>query len=125
MDVKEMLTEYLMQFGILGITVAFIFIFAILVICFVFVQLLSHGRENSRSPKLTVFASVVDKRIHYSRYINAMDSSEFYVTFEVESGDRLVFDVTELEFGHLIEGDNGLLTFKGNRFIGFKRESMK
>lgn len=125
MDVKEMLTEYIMQFGVLGIAVAFIFIFAFLIICFVFVQLLSRGRNNSRSPKLTVYASVVDKRIHYSRSINAMDSSECYVTFEVESGDRLVFNVTELEFGHLIEGDCGMLTFQGDRFCNFERRRNK
>ena len=46
----------------------------------------------------------------------------FYVTFEVESGDRMELSVVGSEFGLLVEGDKGRLTFQGTRYLGFERE---
>jgi hypothetical protein len=46
-----------------------------------------------------------------------------YVTFEVESGDRMEFHVAGHEYGMLIEGDTGNLTFQGTRYLGFDRVS--
>ena len=48
-------------------------------------------------------------------------STSYYVTFQVESGDRMEFAVTGAEYGLLIEGDQGALTFQGTRYLGFQR----
>ena len=39
-------------------------------------------------------------------------SSTYYVTFQVESGDRMEFVVPSREYGMLVEGDMGRLTFQ-------------
>jgi hypothetical protein len=43
------------------------------------------------------------------------------VTFEVKSGDRMELQVQGHEYGMLVEGDFGELTFQGNRYLGFAR----
>ena len=45
----------------------------------------------------------------------------YYVTFEVDSGDRMELGVEDAEYGLLVEGDRGRLTFQGTRFLGFER----
>ena len=45
-----------------------------------------------------------------------------YVTFQVESGDRMELAVSGREYGMLAEGDIGKLTFQGTRYLAFKRE---
>ena len=45
-----------------------------------------------------------------------------FVTFQIESGDRMELNVAGHAFGMLIEGDRGNLIFQGTRYLGFKRE---
>ena len=49
-------------------------------------------------------------------------SSWYYVTFQVESGDRMELQMTGSEYGMLAEGDRGRLTFQGTRYVSFERE---
>ncbi|NLI52767.1 MAG: DUF2500 domain-containing protein [Clostridiales bacterium] len=88
-------------------------------------------KRNNDSPVLTVDAAVVTKREDVSQYqMNQTDiaermyssSTRYFVTFEVPSGDRMEFHVPAGEYGMLAEGDRGLLTFQGTRFIGFARQ---
>ena len=77
---------------------------------------------NNNSPRLTVRAAVVTKRQNtsYHSHPAAGDASgahgfhssshtTYYVTFQVESGDRMEFAVTGREYGMLAEGDRGQL----------------
>ena len=48
-------------------------------------------------------------------------STSYYVTFQVESGDRMELCVDGTEYGMLAEGDCGKLTFQGTRYLGFER----
>ncbi len=48
-------------------------------------------------------------------------STTYYATFEVLSGDRLEFMIRDTEYGQLVEGDVGKLTFQGTRYLGFER----
>ena len=43
------------------------------------------------------------------------------MTFEVESGDRMELHVDGSEYGMLVEGDYGMLSFQGTRYLGFVR----
>ena len=45
----------------------------------------------------------------------------YYVTFQVESGDRMELTVDGSEYGMLVEGDIGKLSFQGTRYLGFQR----
>lgn len=85
-------------------------------------------KKNSDSPILTVDASVVAKRtdVHYhhnntNQNMHSSSSTTYYVTFEVESGDRTELRMQGNQYGMLVEGDKGKLTFQGTRYLEFKR----
>lgn len=82
-------------------------------------------RTNDNSPRLKVSANIVDKRNHITHYNtnNNMHTSytNYYVTFEFESGDRLELEVDSNDYGYLVVGDYGDLEFQGTRFLSFTR----
>ena len=90
--------------------------------------------KNNHSPRLTVPAAVVAKRtdVSHSSTPNAGDptgahgyhtstSTSYDVTFQVESGDRMELAVNGADYGMLVEGDIGKLSFQGTRYLGFER----
>ena len=78
--------------------------------------------RNNQSPRLTVEAAVVAKRTSVSGGgQHGMASTTYYVTFQVESGDRMELRVSGGEYGMLAEGDTGRLSFQGSRYLGFER----
>ena len=82
--------------------------------------------KNNKSPRLTVQATVVSKRMEVTRHHDANShmshsSTWYYATFQVESGDRMEFSVNGKEYGLLAEGDTGKLTFQGTRYLSFVR----
>lgn len=109
----------------------FSFIFPILFLLFIgmfFFALISNLRtwnKNNHSPRLTVPATVVAKRTEVSRHHtdNTMmhTFTTYYVTFQVESGDRMELTVSGSDYGMLVEGDIGKLSFQGTRYLGFER----
>ena len=118
----------------------FSFIFPILFLLFMgmfFFALISNLRtwnKNNHSPRLTVPAKVVAKRTDVSRSSSAhagdisgahgyhtSTSTSYYVTFQVESGDRMELEVDGADYGMLVEGDIGKLSFQGTRYLGFER----
>ncbi|MEM1485815.1 DUF2500 domain-containing protein [Oscillospiraceae bacterium PP1C4] len=113
--------------------VIFFIIFAIVIGSFIVsaVKGAKQYRHNEKSPVLTVDAKVVTKRTnvrHHHHHAGNDDmaghgfsSTDYYVTFEVESGDRMEFEVGDREYGMLCEGDRGKLTFQGTRYQGFER----
>ena len=88
-------------------------------------------RRNNESPVLTVECRIISRRMQvtHHHHTHAGDntgmhwnsSTDYFVTFEVESGDRLEFYVPGQEYGLLAEGDCGKLTFQGTRYLGFVR----
>lgn len=86
--------------------------------------------KNNNSPRLTVPARAVAKRQSVSHHNHVGNegitsnytSTSYYVTFEVESGDRMELGVTGNEYGMIAEGDYGRLTFQGTRYLSFERE---
>ncbi len=81
--------------------------------------------KNNASPRLTVSAQVAAKRTEVSHHRGANNMSHshtsYYATFQVESGDRMELSVSGPEYGMLVEGDQGNLTFQGTRYLGFER----
>ena len=122
------------MFDILSFIVPIMFIVVFGIIIFSIIQGISTWHKNNNSPRLTVPAVIVAKRtdVSYHRHANAGDmsgahgfhttsSTTYYVTFQVESGDRMEFHVSGLEYGMLAEGDTGKLTFQGTRYLSFER----
>ena len=123
-----------------GFEVIFSLMFVIVIGMFVVVAVKGIGQwnKNNQSPRLTVPASVTAKRTNVShhRHANAGDmtgahgfhstsSTSYYVTFQVESGDRMELSVTGREYGMLSGGDTGKLSFQGTRYLGFERLDVK
>lgn len=85
----------------------------------------SQWNKNNHSPRLSVEAKVTGKRTnvsHHHHKNHTSHSTSYYVTFQVESGDRMEFHVTGQEYGMLMEGDAGRLHFQGTRYLGFERQ---
>ena len=112
--------------------VMFLLIFGIILVTFI--SGIRTWNKNNNSPRLTVEARVASKRqntTHHNEPVggdtsgthgyHTTTSTSYYVTFEVESGDRMEFSVYGKEYGMLAEGDEGKLTFQGSRYLGFER----
>ena len=108
-------------FFIFPILFSLVFLFVIGTFVFVIVRNVKTYHKNNNSPRLAVNATIVDKRTHISRTRNS-HASFYYVTFEVESGDRMELSVGGSDFGMLIDGDRGRLSFQGTRYLGFERD---
>lgn len=112
------MTVFSIMFSLTFFLVIGVFIFA-------FVKGISTYSKNNSAPRLTVPATVVAKRTQYHRHSTndhmAHTSSSYYVTFEVESGDRMELRVPGTEYGLLVEGDYGSLSFQGTRYLSFQR----
>jgi Na+-transporting methylmalonyl-CoA/oxaloacetate decarboxylase gamma subunit len=111
------------------VMLGFVFVFGIIIIRAI--QGIGQWNKNNAAPILTVEATIVTKRMSVSEYNHhqAADinhnhyssSTTYYVTFEVESGDRIELLMPDSEYGLLVEGDKGKLTFQGTRYKGFER----
>ncbi len=119
---QAMFSLYPAMFGI-------VFLFAIGFFLVIAVKGVSQWGKNNRSPVLTVDATVVAKRADVSHHhhnnanagVHTTSSTSYYVTFQVESGDRMELHVSGYEYGSLVEGDAGKLKFQGTRYLGFER----
>ena len=113
-------------------SIMFSIVFIIVIGMFVVTAIKGIGQwnKNNNSPRLTVPATVVAKRTNVSHHNHAgtnghhhySTSTTYYVTFQVESGDRMELHLSGHEFGILVEGDKGKLSFQGTRYLGFERQ---
>ena len=118
-----------MGFDLFQIMFTLTFLLVIGMFIFTAAKGIGEWNKNNQSPRLTVPATVVAKRTNVSRHHHGeanghhhhTTSTTYYVTFQVESGDRMELHVAGTEYGMLIEGDNGKLTFQGTRYLGFER----
>lgn len=106
----------------------FMMFFAIFAIIIAFaIKGIKQWHHNNQQPILTIDARIVSRRTHVSsdsNFNNNMHHSShttYYVTFEVDSGSRMEFIIPSFEYGVLVEGDYGKLTFQGSRYLGFQR----
>ena len=115
-------------FGMMGIVSSLIFLVVIGMLIFTAAKGINQWNKNNHSPRLTVPATVVAKRTnvsshhHHNNMHHTTHSTTYYVTFQVQSGDRMELHVTGQEYGLLVEGDQGSLTFQGTRYLGFERD---
>jgi hypothetical protein len=112
------------------IMIALVFILVIGTIIYRAVKGAGKWSYNNAQPVLTVDAAVVAKRSDVTSSMSDINGGSmhhhhtyttYFITFEVESGDRMEFKIGEDEYGLLVEGDRGRLTFQGSRYLGFAR----
>lgn len=118
-------------FGFEAFSIMFSIVFILVFGMFIMtaVRGISQWNKNNHSPRLTVPAVVVAKRTNVSRHNSGganghhhhHTSTTYYVTFQVESGDRMELHMSGQEYGMLVEGDEGMLSFQGTRYLGFER----
>lgn len=105
--------------------------FVVILACFAaaFASGIRTWNRNNHSPRLTVEAEIVSRRTDVSRHIRhdgpdgtmSHSTTTYYATFQVASGDRMEFCIPSNEYGYLVEGDRGTLTFQGTRYLSFER----
>lgn len=118
-------------FGFHAFEGMFTLVFVLVIGLFIYavVQAIARKQKNDASPRLTVLARVVSRRqevTHHARNMNdgvyhTSSTTRYFVTFQVESGDRMELELDGSEFGMLAEGDEGRLSFQGTRFLDFQR----
>ena len=90
--------------------------------------------KNNNSPRLTVACVIVDKRTETTTQqrpvagdasgalgYHTTTNTTHFVTFQVESGDKIEFTVSGSEYAQLAEGEQGKLTFQGTCYLGFEK----
>ena len=81
-----------------------------------------HFRNNSME-EVTIPARIITKRTHvWGGHGNTSASTGYYVTFEDDQGNRAEFSVGSSLYGMYAEGDTGMLTHQGTRFLHFERD---
>ena len=118
-------------FNLFGVMFSLTFFLVFGIFIAIAIRGIAQWNKNNHSPRLTVDATVVSKRTNVSHShhhhgaghgVHHTSSTSYYVTFQVESGDRMELHVAGHEFGLLVEGDHGRLTFQGTRYLGFERK---
>lgn len=113
-------------------------ILIVIVFVIVIVGIISNGAryvKNSRSPRESVYASIVTKRMevrHHSSQHNHGDGvmhptsssrTYYYITLEFDNGERKEYlDVKNL-YGIVVEGDRGYAAIQGDWLVSFEREA--
>lgn len=92
-------------------------------IIFFIISAVKGARYNNSQPITPVEAKVLTKRTDVSGGGNDHRASTwYYVTFEFVNGERFELSIPDSQFGFLVEGDRGILTFQGNKYISFNRK---
>lgn len=102
----------------------FVLIPAIIVvgIGYVIISNLTRWARNNASPVETREAVVVAKRTKvWGGSGDTSASTSYFATFELADRTRVELPVRDRTYGMLAEGDRGMLTYQGTRFLDFKR----
>ena len=84
-------------------------------------------KANDTAPILEQTATVTRRRTHMSGMIGGglRTRAARYVTFVLDNGDRMEFQVRDTAYERLAEGDRGVLRFQGSRFLDFQGEEIE
>nr|MBQ8245341.1 DUF2500 domain-containing protein [Oscillospiraceae bacterium] len=115
-----------MGFQFVNILSILMFLIVSVLIIAALIRSVSQWSKDEKSPRLTVEARVIGKRTAHRRTMSdkrtiGRDYTNYYATFQFESGDRMELELKGHEYGLIVEGDKGKLTFQGTRYLGFER----
>ena len=106
----------------MGIMMIIPFVMFMVILGIIISQSVKSARENrmnDNSPIQNAPATVVTKRTEVWGHEHA--HTDYYVTFQFESGERMEFQVEGIDYGMLAEDDYGTLQYQGTRYLGFFR----
>jgi len=100
-----------------------VFVIIAVTIGYAIISGLRSWSSNNASPLLTLHSTVVAKRTNVSGGAgDTGTSTSYFLTFELDNGERMEFRVSGSDYGRIVEQDQGMLTFQGTRFKHFERE---
>ena len=107
-----------------NIAFALIFCSVFIILAYGIITSITTWNKNNHSPRTEVSHHQHPNNgdMSGSHGYSTTSSTSYYVTFEVDSGDRIEFSMSGSEYGMLIEGDAGTLNFQGTRYLGFERK---
>ncbi len=110
-------------FSVIPFFMFIIFIIVTMTFITAFVKGLGQYHRNNSALKKTIPARLVAKRTHnLGGYGDTDTRVSYYAAFETENGERLEFPVSSSFSEIYAEGDTGMLTYKGTKFLDFERE---
>lgn len=92
--------------------VVFVCLAIVGIICIVDANTIICWFKNNRAPVHIIGASILTKELNENKY---------YVCFGLEDGGIKRFLVDSYVYLSLIEGEKGILTYQGTRFIRYER----
>ena len=102
------------------------------VILFALLRGLYIWNKNNHSPRVTEEAEVYTKRQDFSTFMNRDRNIHFgsyrsiyvryFVVFQTKNSGAVKLKVSSDDFDMLREGEKGLLSFQGTRFLGFEKK---
>ena len=115
-------------FRVMSRLVPAVFLLILGVFLFFLVRGLLEWNRNNRAPRQKLSAQIVSRRTEVTSHCsggsgpqNSSASTWYYVTFQLENGERMEFSLSGRAYGLLAEGDRGFLTFQGTRYLSFDR----
>lgn len=114
------------MFNIMSFIFPIFFILFFGMFIFIIIRNVKEWSYNNKQPIIPVEATVISKRTNVSHHhhgdTHASSSTTYYVTFQFDNGERLELSVSGEKYGLMAEGDKGVLSFQGTRFISFERK---
>jgi len=101
----------------------------VIMFLFIIISIIYNFIKNSSAPILSEKVKVVAKRFDVSHSYHAelentthfTSSTTYYITFENEAGQRFELMVGPNDYGLIVEGDEGIVTYQGEWFKKFER----
>ncbi|SCI82630.1 Protein of uncharacterised function (DUF2500) [uncultured Clostridium sp.] len=115
------------MFNIMSFIFPIFFILFFGMFIFIIIRNVKEWSYNNKQPIIPVEATVISKRTNVSHHHHgdthaSSSSTTYYVTFQFDNGERLELSVSGEKYGLMAEGDKGVLSFQGTRFISFERK---
>ncbi|SIO22692.1 Protein of unknown function [Singulisphaera sp. GP187] len=121
-------------FVLVPLFIGAVFVLVIGTIAYQAVTGLAEWSRNNSLPVQAVPARIVAKRSdvrggmshsHSHMHSHGRVRTYYFTTFEMKSGERVEFGISDAEYGLLVEGDEGVLTYQGTRYHGFDRRPLR
>ena len=112
-------------FLVVGAVVLTIVVVAAIPFILAVVRVARRQAADRSSPPRQAEATVLDKRSQVTGGGSNPIEQDYYVTFQLATGERVELRVPDAVSGVLMPGDEGALEWKGSRYLGFAREILR
>ncbi|OFI50547.1 hypothetical protein BG261_01345 [Floricoccus tropicus] len=104
-------------------TTIIVVLFFFAIVSFMFIRSFMRWSKNNNLPQVNTRARVVAKRTDVNNFNKPLTTTNYFVIFEVDSNERIEFNILGSDYGMVAEGDVGTLEYQGTIFLDFKREN--